>query len=338
MSSAIEVSASTSHEFVKKFIQELQHIQHNTDSMNWNLLYHIMSTSIHDQLHDNKDLVIEVSKTLLYLISSEQLSILWTKIIHEYISKSQTAAKKAAQQLTSGYRKISNFYQGSILIPISTSEYVHCIVESLLCYSSKYDDQSSEITAMTDIILLLPSTFQVCLFDSICNNVERGSKVIRHLPSDFILNSAYLLLRRKHSTHNRTQSNYLADTTMLSVNEELIFRRLIERALVDCYPVTVIDTLLMQKPFDGAIAKLVVNILPESCYINLLDIVGSLWGERLFVSKGDGYAQEYLTAALINTLQKISGLLSLYTIEYSDLLLQRTIFILYPFLSPSPNL
>jgi hypothetical protein len=302
MSLAMEVP--TSNELVKKIITELQYIKKNPNSMNWNLLYHIMSTSIHDQLNHNNDLLTEVSNTLTFLLSSEQLLIVWTAIICEYVGKSKAAAKKTSQQLTSGYLKISNFFQGSLTTPIDIKEYMHCIIESLLCYCNKYDNQSNEMTAMTAIILLLPSNFQVCLFDIICNKLEIGGKVIKHLPSDFVLHSAYLLLRRKHSTHIRT--------TFLSVSEELLVSSLIERALVDCYPVTIIDTLLMQKPFDGTVAKLIVNLLPESCYIDLLDVVGSLWGERLFVSKGDGYAQEYLTVVLISTLKKISGSLSSY--------------------------
>lgn len=294
----MEVSTSNTHNVVTKFIIELQNMKHNTDiGMNWNLLFNIMSTSIRDQFHDHYELITQVKETLTFLLSSEQLSLTWTTIIFEFVSKSQTAAKKSALQLAGGYRKISNFFQVSDAFPMNVQEYVQCVVESLLCYCNICHDRSSEMTAVTAIILLLPSDFHVHLFDSICRKPEKGRNLIEHLPSDFVLHTAYLLLRRKHS----------ARTSVLSENEEIIFRNLVERALVDCYPVTVIDTLFMQKPFDGTIAKLIVNLLPKSCYVDLLDIVGSLWGERLFVSKGDGFAQEFLTVALITTLKKISG-------------------------------
>lgn len=277
----------------------------------WTLLSNILSKAVRDQLNFDEKLCTVVKDVLAFLLSEQQLSSAWTVIVSEYLCKSNILAQKAAQQLVTGYRIISNFYQNSIGFPMNAKEFGQCIADSLLSYSNECQEKQDKVregSALTAIILLLPSEFQVLLFDSICEKPENGMSIMNNMPADYVLQTAYLFLRRKHSAHKRIRLSSITKTAMvLSVNEQIMLQKLIERALVDCHPSTVIDALLIQKSFDPSVAELIINSLPESCYIDLIDIVGSLWGEKLFVSRGDERTQEYLTAALISTLRRISG-------------------------------
>lgn len=299
--------SNSAHE--QSLIEEVQNLtQSKVDRLkDWSALNHILLRAIRCNLNSSRKLRTHVSDLLLHLLSEQKLLPAWKMITEMYLNHSQVAAHKAAQQLMTEYRVVSNFY-GHYGDFINIREYIHRITISLLSYidHSNLNKASDELTAVAAIVKNLPPDFLPTFIDCICEGPVGGIIIIDHLPSDFILQTAYTFLKRKFSSHKRDHSS-TATGFELSHNEIAFVEKLVAKALVGCFPLTVIDALLLQKPFTRSIAELVVKLLPESSYIDLLDSVGSFWGERLFVSKGDEQRQEYLTTALILTLRRTTG-------------------------------
>ena len=274
----------------------------------WTALHHILLTAIRSDLNSSRKLRADVSDILLSLLSEQKLSSAWGMISKAYLQDSKAAAHKGAQQLLNEYRIVSNFFGPYGAFIIETKEYMHLIALSLVHYidNSNMRQAHDEFTAVAAIIKSLPIDFFSTLLSCMCEKPEEGIIIIDYLPSDFILQSAYLLLKRRFSSY-REQSSSMAFESEFGKKDITLAKILIARALVGCFPVTVVDSLLLQKPFTCDIAELVVNMLPESSYIDVLDSIGSYWGEQLFVSKGDAFKQEYLTVALISILKRITG-------------------------------
>ena len=286
----------------------------------WIILKRLLSSTLQRQSHNSTKLLsncstIDESKlrsefiaTILHLLGEQRLLSAWAAVIKCFLCTSTVGAHKAAQEIATEHRIVSNFFGNSHDFPMSTKEYSHCIIMSLInCFYNLHENQSvDDARALSTIITNLPSDFLASFIDCICLEPSTGSVIISYLPSDFALNAAYLLLRRLHSGY-KWNSKLEANWNKINSNEMDVFQKLVECALIDCYPITVIEALFLQKPFTSNTAELIVNILPESCYIDLLDSVGSLWGEKLFVSKGDERVQEYLTIAMISTLKKVTG-------------------------------
>ena len=274
----------------------------------WTALHQILLTAIRSNLNSSSKLRAEVSNFILSLLSEQKLSSAWGMISNAYLQDYKAAAYKGAQQLLTEYRIVSNFFGSYGAFIIDAREYMHLIALSLVHYidNSNLRKAHDELTAVAAIIKSLPIDFFSTLVGCMCDKPQEGIIIIDYLPSDFILQSAYLLLKRKFSSY-REKSSSSALLSESSDKDVAVSKILIARAFVDCFPVTVIDSLLLQKPFTCDIAELVVNMLPKSSYIDVLDTIGSYWGEQLFVSKGDASKQEYLTVALISILKRITG-------------------------------
>ena len=293
-----------------RLVEEVRKIRHSTHDRrkDWTSLAIVLSTALRLGLDRVVKLRSDVKDAILHLLSEQKLSSLWATTTTTYLLHSQVAAKRDIQQTVGEYRIVSNFFKGSRDFPMNAGDYTNRIVMSLLRYTETLHQNKAndEIVALASIFVSLPAEFHAKFFDSLCENASEKMAIIDNLPSDFLLDAAYNFLLRRNSS-SRRHNPLPNDIIDWGSNEVIVFRRLVDRALVDCYPVTVIDALLMQKPFSNSIARLVVDILPPSSYVDLLDAVGSLWGEKIFVSSGKDRAQEFLTAAMIYTLKNVEG-------------------------------
>jgi hypothetical protein len=274
----------------------------------WTVLNRHLSRATRVGLNDIDEFRSFVKDIIDYFLLDSQLLSFWESVASADIEKSQSESLKAVQQISTGYRIITNFFGNYCDFPLDSKMFTKLVVKSLHFYILQISSNKEErsLTAVAAIVLLLPTDFQASLIDSLFSSSDIGLAIVDYVSSSFILQSAYLFLSRKYFYFGRA-SCAMSDVPLTSI-EKSAFKRLIERALQDCHVTTVIDALLMQKPFTASVAEDIVSFLPDSSYIYLLDIVGSLWGEKLFISRGDWKAQEYLTAALISTLKRISGI------------------------------
>jgi hypothetical protein len=273
----------------------------------WTLLNRHLSRATRVGLNKIDEFRSFVKEILDYLLHDSQLLSFWESVASADIEKSHSDPLKAVQQISTGYRIIANFFGSYSDFPLDSKTFTNLVVKSLHCYieqvSSKKDERS--LTAAAAIVLLLPTDFQASLIDSLFLSSDIGLVIVDYVSSSYILESAYLYLSRKYFYLGKA-SSVVSDMPLTSI-EKSVLERSIERALQECHVTTIIDALLMQKPFTASVAEDIVSFLPDSSYIYLLNIVGSLWGEKLFISRGDWRAQEYMTAALISTLKRISG-------------------------------
>lgn len=273
--------------------------QHRLDD--WKELNQILSAAVRVHLNHNEEVQHQAKAAVDYLLHEDQLSSLWDEITSVYCLKSESAAYQAAVQVTNGYRTMANFFDHFPGFTMNSKSFSESIVKSLLRYVS-VNEEETKIEAVAALILLLPLDFQAILFNFMIRGNLMGTSIISYLPPKFALQTAYLFLRRKYS--NRS---YVEDSLELSIDERSSLEKLVEQALKDISPAAVVDTLLMQRSFTASVAEFIVNLLPEECYIYILSVVGTLWGEKLFISKGNERAQEFMTATLISTLRRITG-------------------------------
>ena len=279
--------------------------EHRLDA--WKELNQILSAAVRVHLNHDSDVRNHAKSAVEYLLHESQLSALWDEITSVYCTKSESAAYHAAVQVTNAYRTMANFFDHFTGFTMDSKTFSESIAQSLLRYVSSVNQEETKIEAVAGLILLLPLDFQAMLFAFMIREKGMGTYLIDHLPSKFALQTAYLYLRRKYSNRRRT-TGHAKDGLELSADEQSALSKLVEQALKDSSPAAVVDTLLMQRAFTASVAEFIVSLLPQACYIYVLSVVGTLWGEKLFISKGDERAQEYMTATLISTLRRISGI------------------------------
>ena len=294
----------------QRFVKDLKKIKGGSPSEadRWAEFNQLLSTGIRLQLHLTESTRKVVADVIEFLLSEPQLQQAWGVVAKAFYTKSQSASHNVALQMTSAYKTISNFVGSHADFTTDPRTYAESLARSLLnCIREAHlNENEQDITALTANIRHLSADFQSSAVSVIFANSTEYLFIVDYLPSQFVLNSTYLYLRRRYSARNGTNSRSAKHPT-LSLTEAAVLSRFIGRALEDCYPMTVVNALVMQKAFVPSIAEFLVNLLPESCYVELLDSVGSLWGEKLFISRGDWHTQEYLTAVLISTLRRVSG-------------------------------
>jgi hypothetical protein len=278
--------------------------EHRLDA--WKELNQILSAAVRVHLNHDSEVRNHAKSAVEYLLHESQLSALWDEITSVHCTKSDSAAYHAAVQVTNAYRTMANFFDHFSGFTMDSKTFSESIAKSLLRYVS-VNQKETKIEAVAGLILLLPLDFQAMLFAFMIRDKGMGTNLIGYLPPKFALQIAYLYLRRKYSNRRRTTS-HAEDGLELSADEQSALSKLVEQALKDSSPAAVVDTLLMQRAFTASVAEFIVSLLPQACYIYVLSVVGTLWGEKLFISKGDERAQEYMTATLISTLRRISGI------------------------------
>ena len=297
----------------RSFANDLKKIKSGSphEANRWAELNQLLSTGIRLQLNLIDSTRKIAADVIEFLLSEPQLQHAWEVVAKAFYTKSQSSSLNIALQMISSYKIISNFFGSNADFTTDPRMFVESFARSLLnCIREAHLNKiEQDITALTANIMHLSADFKRSAISVILGNSAEYSFAVNYFPSIFVLNSTYLYLCRKYSARNVKHSRSARDPT-LSVTEEAVLSRFIGRALEECYPMTVVNALIMQKAFVPSIAEFIVNLLPDTCYVELLDTVGSLWGEKLFISRGDWHTQEYLTAVLISTLRRISGISS----------------------------
>ena len=268
--------------------------------------------------------VLKWTNLISFLSSPDKLVGVWHSILQLFETKSRTTAVKEAYRFISGHRTIANMVmkhkksgEGGEDDVLCREKYIRLVISALLRVAAIGANSSNNLVIhFRELVLELPIDAQVAIIESLCDeaattttttttvtlNKDGGiSQMVNYLFSpEFALEAAGLLLRwaaRRCPDH---------PSTLPGVS--IVLSALIRCALDGgCAAQSVIDSLLLRKASDENVARLVVNLLPSGSVVELIDAVSSLWGERLFVSRGDVKMQCFLTNSLLCALERIEG-------------------------------
>lgn len=250
----------------QRFVKDLKKIKGGSPSEadRWAEFNQLLSTGIRLQLHLTESTRKVVADVIEFLLSEPQLQQAWGVVAKAFYTKSQSASHNVALQMTSAYKTISNFVGSHADFTTDPRTYTESLARSLLnCIREAHlNENEQDITALTANIRLLSADFQCSAVSVIFGNSTEYLFIVDYLPSQFVLNSTYLYLRRRYSARNGTNFRSAKNPT-LSLTEAAVLSRFIRRALEDCYPMTVVNALVMQKAFVPSIAEFLVNLLPE---------------------------------------------------------------------------
>jgi len=77
----------------------------------------------------------------------------------------------------------------------------------------------------------------------------------------------------------------------------------------------VVDTLFLRKAGDARAAQVIVTCFPLVGLVELIDTVVSVWGEKMFVARGERKLQGYLTEALLSSLERTDSAMLMSSTE-----------------------
>ena len=292
----------------------------------WTKVYTIASSLPRSQPRNNADdqLSHSVRDVVLHLLDRPQLQVAWAEVAqlsHTSRSSTTVVAEYSAQQLVTSYRWVANYFSASRLsFPLTTSEMVHRMALSFLDYLSSDDCPDIDRPVLVHIFPTLPTEFQNHLLECLRASPEKAMLFVSALSPERTLVMAVQLLRmggKKNSSTNGEQSSFIVNPSTEEGQQQQqqqqqlkpLLQQLIERAVSGCHPFTVVDALLVQRPYANHIAAFVVSLLPPDLdiLIDLTDLLVSLWGEKLFIARGDHLMQEYLTTSILSVLQRLTA-------------------------------
>lgn len=267
-----------------------------------------------------------ILELLIDFIQPQILEKVWISILNGI---SQTIMVSNANRLLSGYRSIANFIADTVILPTTVSSfsrtnYTQSVVLALLHIISSASKShwtpfqiifpSLNIDAHIAIIEGLIYYTQSCsatidCYRSTVFDIDEQRKayemyktkinallIVEALPSEWALEGSWLLLRVARRANPMRPSTFILPLLSLLINKAFAGGA----AVGD-----VVDMLLLKKSFDDDIARAIINSFPVDALIDVLDLVGLVWGSRLFISRGDTKMQQYLTKAIMYALDKL---------------------------------
>jgi hypothetical protein len=73
-------------------------------------------------------------------------------------------------------------------------------------------------------------------------------------------------------------------------------------------PLQIVEYLLLRRAAANIqAAEIIVNVLPLNSIVAVADKIATLWGEKVFISRGDQSTQQYLTAGLLAALRRLNS-------------------------------
>ena len=244
------------------------------------------------------------------LVQSSGLEEAWDGVLR---GASLTLMQAGAYRLVTGYRAASNFLAShapfdapaDVTAAYSRSEYTHLVMLALLRVVSGASNQQA--AAFGDLLPGLPLDAHVALLEALIpfaqqagSDIKQGEAeldfgaVVRAIPADWLLEGAWLLLRLARRANPSQPSKDILP----------LLCALVERAVASGTPaLDVVDTLLLKKALDEPAAASIMRLLPAQSLPEALEAIASVWGCRLFISRGDLKMQRYLTAAILTGIE-----------------------------------
>ena len=327
----LKVEGMSPQEQAAADLRSIVHGTHASQEEAWTKVYTIATSlprSHQQNSADDEQLSHSVRDVVLYLLDRPQLQVAWAEVAqlsHTSRSSTTVVAEYSAQQLVNSYRWVANYFSASrSSFPLTTSEMVHRMALSFLDYVSSDHCPDIERPVLVHIFPTLPTEFQNHLLECLRASPEKAILFVGALSAERTLVMAVQLLRiggkKNNTTSNVEQSSFIVNSSSVEEHGQKqqqqqqqqlkpLLQQLIERAVSGCHPFTVVDALLVQRPYANHIAAFVVSILPPDLdiLIELTDLLVSLWGEKLFIARGDHLMQEYLTTSILSVLQRLTA-------------------------------
>jgi len=235
--------------------------------------------------------------------------------------ESPTLMQSESYRLITGHRILSNFLATHALEATDVaalcarSEYIQSVVLALLRVLSSTSNYSRIVSHFRELFSGLPLDAHVALLEALVSCAQsssRGSEatidgetskldfslIIDAIPSDWYLDGSMLLLRLARRAHPSQPSK-----DILPLLGELV-KRAIQYGATS---VDVVDMLLLRKTMDEAIAATIMKLLPLQGLHEALETIASVWGCRLFISRGDLKMQQCLSKAILCGLDRIAN-------------------------------
>ena len=270
----------------------------------------------------------DVAESITVFLTKESLESAWGDVLNQVCVESSSALKSNykdfAHKILNGYRFISNFIHGlpkkslaadhvrSLSDISSMREYLMLTVEPLLTVCSKSEFKTlilNERNSFSDFISNLPTNSRVIIIELLCKSstnkdfqmegvLANLSSFTTQLTPNLCLDMSTLLIKwcgQIKPLHPSTVPGM-----KLLLNELLLI-------IAEKIPAsTIVGLLLLRKAVDEETAAIIMNSIHEENLLESIDSVAALWGEKLFVNRGDIKMQLYLASALNTGLLRIA--------------------------------
>ena len=267
----------------------------------------------------------ELVETMVALVQRGGFERCWREILCD---SSLALMQGRGFRLVSGHRTFSRFLSlyarvdDAVAGAFSRSEYLHVVMLALLRVVSSDEASAQSIANFSWLLPSLPLEAHAALLELLatccrldlattdsddrdeCDSSNLKVSGIDHfvvmnaIPADWSLEASWLLLRLERKAHPSRPSKSTLP----------LFKSLLSRAVAGGTAVTLlVDTLLLKRSMGKEIAEAVMELLPADSLTEALDSIASVWGCRMFISRGDVDMQRYLTYAILFGLDRISG-------------------------------
>lgn len=249
----------------------------------------------------NGEAALKALEALVLATSPERLQACWGEILCG--SRSLTTRQSDAFHLLSVHRAVANFFSMSHKLDwpqFGRAAYTFEVMSAFLRLVSSGNDAVKEATRQ--LVPHLAAEAHVALLEALCHFEDNVSAVVQAFPPDWLLDACWLLLRiaRKSSqSHPSRMPGMLA-----------LFKLMLSKVYQACHVHEVVDVLLLRKPFDEVIAQTVIDLVPDANddegLAETLEMLASLWGNALFLARGDVKMLKYVTQAILAALRRVA--------------------------------
>jgi hypothetical protein len=235
---------------------------------------------------------------LFYSVVSSKGGVrnIWVSIVHTYLSISVIAGESQLKDFIHGYRIAANILRDTTALPFTLSDYESTLAIGLYdCMSGIEGDE--ELRVFCKIYDHLPTSLQMLSLEMICTNIDDVKSKVNAMDVDWCVKATELLVKMSSRYRNSTPAG--SALAMLS--------HLVQRACKEIKGISVAEHVLLRRASNPMVAECIINSLPAEDIVDVAGSVAALWGERIFVCKGDHSFQASLTAALLAALKRLNA-------------------------------
>lgn len=276
------------------------------DHMNrWNALLALLGTTSFSTCGDH--LVSTLREAVAIMFNDKSLIEIWNAIFQLAETKPSSAIAFGSK-LMLGYQTISNFFGKDA--PFDRHHHKEVVIKSFLVSFSGVSCTNRSQEAILDMFNSQDS--QTEIISMLSSDKILRSSVLRQLSPQRTLRftrTALMLQRRLAGSHRHDRN--------AQSEHEAVVDAFLKSAFEKCEIPIVVDDVILRTVGTVEGGTQIASIIPLEGLPVLTHAVASLWGERMFVSRGDERAQSFYTSMLVTGLDRMgmsvnnNGLLSL---------------------------
>ena len=260
----------------------------------WELLILIMKFHIHERSSTKRFPHSLKERVLLYLNEGNLVNV-WSSILSKN-DYSRGILVNYFNLLFYGHRICATLFYPFTEVEFRHKNYLQRISRSLLIACQHFSGyQTNSIQLLVDNV---NNETKLSILDIVFSDeilfIEFFHCFTSNHAYDWIENILFYYTK-KNFNNNKLQDNYkvILSTVLNKVMEEYSYHAIIEL----CF---------LQKSYPNELGILLVELLPVSYYYHIISSVALLWGDALFLSKGNLLWEEYLTTILLQTISYMS--------------------------------